>query len=243
MIARLTAALLTLCVARASAEEWTGRLTLYGWLPAAELDTSIDRPGGGVSVGASSGLEDILDALNVAAFATAEARRGRLGLIGDLVYADLGVDSSGAGGVRRAADLRLFMGTGAVAWRALETGTGFVDMLGGGRVVSADMGASRRGAFVSASASRTETYVEPLIGLRAGYAVNDRLAVTALGDIGGFGAGSELTWELFGGLAYAVTDRIRGELGYRYLSIDYDSGAAELDAQLHGPAIGVTFSF
>ncbi len=242
MIARLAAALI-LSATAATAEEWTGRVTLYGWLPAAELDTTIDRPGGGVSGGASSGVDDILDALNFAAFATVEARRGRLGLIGDFVYTDLGVDETGAGGVRRDLDLSLFMGTGAVAWRAWDDGRGHLDLLGGGRMVSADVGVSRSGAVVSASASRTKTYVEPLVGLRAGYAVNDRLALTALGDVGGFGVGSELTWELFGGVSYAFTDRIRGEIGYRYLAIDYNSGGAELDAQLHGPAIGVTVGF
>lgn len=198
----------------ASAREWTGRVTLYGWPPAAELDTTIDRPGGAVSGGASSGIDDILDALNFAAFATVEARRGRLGLIGDVVYTDLGVDETGLGGVRRDLDLKLFMGTGAVAWRAWDDGRGFLDLLGGGRVVSADMGVSRSGAVVSASASRTETYAEPLVGLRAGYAVTDRLALTALGDVGAFGVGSDLKWELFGGVSYAFTDRIRGELGY-----------------------------
>jgi opacity protein-like surface antigen len=242
MIARLATALI-LSATVATAEEWSGRLTLYGWLPAADTDVGIDRPGGAVSGGASSGVDDILDALNFAAFARVEARRGRLGLIGDVVYTDLGVDETGAGGVRRDVDLSLFMGTGAVAWRAWEDGRGFVDLLGGGRVVSADIGVSRRGAVVSASASRTRTYVEPLVGLRAGYAVSERVAVTALGDVGGFGVGSEMTWELFGGVSYAFTNRIRGELGYRYLSIDYDSGGAELEAGLHGPAIGVTVGF
>lgn len=135
------------------------------------------------------------------------------------------------------------MGTGAVAWRAWGDGNGFLDVLGGGRVVSADMGVSRSGALVSASASRTKTWVDPLVGLRVGYAVNDKVALTALGDIGGFGVGSQLTWELFGGVSCAFTDRIQGEVGYRYLSIDYDSGGAELDAQLYGPAIGLTIGF
>ncbi len=243
MIVRLAAGALILSATVATAEEWSGRLTLYGWLPAAELDTTIDRPGGAVSGGASSGIDDILDALNFAAFATVEARRGRLGLIGDFVYTDLGVDETGAGGVRRDLDLSLFMGTGAVAWRAWDDGRGHLDLIGGGRVVSAELGVSRSGALVSASASRTETYVEPLVGLRAGYAVTDRLALTALGDIGGFDVGSDLTWELFGGVSYAFTESISGDLGYRYISIDYDSGGTELDTQLYGPAVGLTFTF
>lgn len=101
MIARCASLVLLLTATAASAQEWSGRLALYGWLPSAELDTTIDRPGGGVSGDASSGVSDILDALNFAAFATVEARRGRLGLIGDFIYTDLGVDSTGPGGVRR----------------------------------------------------------------------------------------------------------------------------------------------
>jgi opacity protein-like surface antigen len=244
MIARLAATVLLLAVTTASAEEWTGRVTLYGWLPAADVDTTIDRrAGGAVSGDASSGVDDILDALNFAAFATLEARRGRLGLIGDFVYTDLGFDSTGAAGVRRDLDLSLFMGTGAVAWRAWDDGAAYLDLLGGGRVVMADTEVSRRGPLVSASASSSTSWVDPLVGLRVGYAVTDRVALTALGNVGGFGVGSDLTWELFGGVSYAFTESISGDLGYRYISIDYDSGGTELDTQLYGPAVGLTFTF
>ncbi|MGF7161519.1 hypothetical protein FHS85_003160 [Rhodoligotrophos appendicifer] len=39
--------------------------------------------------------------------------------------------------------------------------------------------------------------------------------------IGGFGAGSELIWNLLGGLGYKVFDSISAIAGLRAVSIDY----------------------
>lgn len=224
----------------ATAQEWTGSVTLYGWLPAMETTATIDRPlGGSVSADVSTSATDILDALNFGFFGAAEARRGRLGLFGDVFYTDLGVSQTGPGGLRQSVGADLFMFTGAAAWRVWDDGRGFLDALGGGRVVSLDSEVS----VGAASATKSTTFFDPLVGVRAGYALTERVSVLATGNIGGFGVGSELTWEAYAGFSYAISDRVSTELGYRYLSIDYESGRKEIDMQMFGPVAALTVRF
>ena len=89
----------------------------------------------------------------------------------------------------------------------------------------------------------TVSWVDPIIGLRGAYPLNDRFSVSGRADIGGFGVGSELTWQAYGGVNYAFTDAWYGTLGYRYMSIDYEADRLTLDIDLHGPLIGVTYQF
>lgn len=223
----------------ASAQDWNFIVSAYGWFPAMKVDATIDRPGGSVSADVSTSATDILDALNFGVFGTAEARRGRLGLFSDVFYTDLGVSETGRLGARQSVNSNLFMFTGAAAWRLWEEGGAFVDAYGGGRVVSLDseVTVGTRGA------SKSTTYVDPIVGARVGYPATESLTLNASANIGGFGAGSEFTWEAYAGANYAFNERVSAELGYRYLSIDYESGAKEIDMQMFGPFTALVFRF
>ena len=62
--------------------------------------------------------------------------------------------------------------------------------------------------------------------------------------MGGFGidGSSDLTWQAYTGVNYAFTEKIAGNLGYRYMSIDYDD-EIKLDVDIYGPVLGVTWRF
>jgi opacity protein-like surface antigen len=93
------------------------------------------------------------------------------------------------------------------------------------------------------SASKSTTYVDPLVGVRVGYAATERVTLNASANIGGFGVGSEFTWEAYAGANYAFTERVSAELGYRYLSIDYENDGKEIDMQMFGPFTALVFKF
>ena len=85
---------------------------------------------------------------------------------------------------------------------------------------------------------------DPVIGLRGRMPLTKKLSANGFADIGGFGAGSEFTWEVFGGLDYAFTDTISANAGFRYLSIDYEtSSKADVKMEIYGPVIGMTVRF
>jgi hypothetical protein len=94
-------------------------------------------------------------------------------------------------------------------------------------------------AAASADAIESRDWIDPFIGLKASIILMDRLTLMAYGDIGGFDVGSQLTWQLFGGLSWQTSDSIAVEAGYRHLDIDYDSDHFIFDASMSGFAAGV----
>ena len=68
-----------------AAQEWSYDATLYAWVPA--MDVSVDTRFGEIeSEGSGS---DALSALDMAFMGAFQARRGKWGLVGDLLYTDL----------------------------------------------------------------------------------------------------------------------------------------------------------
>ena len=88
-----------------------------------------------------------------------------------------------------------------------------------------------------------ETWVDPMIGLRGRVDISEKVSLGGFASIGGFGLGSDLAFDIFGGVDYAVSDRISANAGFRYMSFDYDAGNADLDLEIYGPVVGITIKF
>lgn len=69
------------------------------------------------------------------------------------------------------------------------------------------------------------------------------MSLVGNGNIGGFGAGSEPTWDVYGGLQYAISDRTIWNLGFRYIRIDYRASNGDIDMDMYGPVFGITMKF
>jgi hypothetical protein len=91
--------------------------------------------------------------------------------------------------------------------------------------------------------SKDRDWVDPYVGVRARYNLTDEVYLGARGDIGGFGVGSDLTWQAFGGLGYVINDSVTIEAGYRHLDIDYDHDDFIMDMAISGPMVGVEICF
>ncbi len=63
-----------------------------------------------------------------------------------------------------------------------------------------------------------------------------------IGDIGGFGASSDLTWQAMAAAGYSLTDWCSLLAGYRALGYDYDKDEFSLDVTEHGIVIGLQFA-
>ncbi len=98
-------------------------------------------------------------------------------------------------------------------------------------------------AAASADAAASRDWIDPFIGLRFGCHLSDALVMQIYGDIGGFGVGSELTWQAVAGLGWKVSKNTVLELGYRILDIDYDQDQFIFDMSMSGFATGVRYSF
>jgi hypothetical protein len=121
--------------------------------------------------------------------------------------------------------------------------TRFASRLQGTREERSAAIAQRLRQITSNETSRTDAWWDPVIGLRARYNFNDKFYVTARGDIGGFSIGSQLTWQLEGALGCQLTPHIFAEVGYRALSIDYDSNGLLYDVIMQGAQVTMGIAF
>ncbi|CAM5776590.1 hypothetical protein LMIY3S_05604 [Labrys miyagiensis] len=91
--------------------------------------------------------------------------------------------------------------------------------------------------------SEAEDWFDPVIAARAIARINDTWSVSVLGDIGGFNAGSKLTYQIIGLLNYKWNENVTLHAGYRLLSVDYKNGDFLYDVRMHGPLVALTYKF
>lgn len=72
---------------------------------------------------------------------------------------------------------------------------------------------------------------------------NESWGLTIAGDIGGFGAGSEFTWQLLGTINDRAYDWLELRAGYRHMNVQRERGGTDIDISLRGPIIGATMRF
>lgn len=96
---------------------------------------------------------------------------------------------------------------------------------------------------VPSQVSGSKSWVDPFVGFRARYNFTEKFYAMTRADIGGFGVGSKLAWEAYGALGWQFNRHWSTELGYRYLSEDYESGGFVFDAAIAGAYLGITYKF
>lgn len=93
------------------------------------------------------------------------------------------------------------------------------------------------------AASAEEDWVDPIVGLRGQWNLNDKWFLAGRGDIGGFGVGSDFAWSLQATVGYNFTPNVSAELGYRYLHTDYTNNSFTYDVALTGIYTSLNFKF
>lgn len=101
-----------------------------------------------------------------------------------------------------------------------------------------------RGNRVVARSGAME-WVDPVVGLRVRHQFSPGQELQLRGDIGGFGVGSDFSWQLFGGYSFQLAESWSGVVGYRALSVDFSeevsNGTRGIDLIQHGPVVGVSY--
>jgi hypothetical protein len=94
-------------------------------------------------------------------------------------------------------------------------------------------------------------WVDPFVGARLQQQLAPNKGIEIRGDVGGFGAGSQFSWQAIASYNWllCVTHGIPvdGYLGFRALSADFSQGSGrsrfEWDNVIYGPVIGATMRF
>ncbi len=103
--------------------------------------------------------------------------------------------------------------------------------------------AVRLNKSLSQTLSKDDYWFDPYVGLRARYNFNKTYYTALRGEIGGFGVGADLMWEVETVVGINLTHSIFTEIGYRALGGNYEDKGFRFDAVMHGPQIttGITF--
>ncbi len=233
-------------------DAWQFELTPYLWAAGLEGDVTV----GGITASADASFADMVGSLDGGVSAHFEARKGRGSLFADGLYLRLSDDASGPLGFSKAdIEIEQFMAELGAAYRFWEEPIGESDKgAGRPRTVSTEVLGGARYTYLagdldlkvgpaSTSLHGSKDWVDPFVGARVKCDLSEKLELTLRGDVGGFGVGSDLTWNVIGGLGCRLSESGVLRAGYRVLDIDYDGGGFVYDVQMAGPWLAFTWQF
>lgn len=201
----------------------------------------------------TTSFADMSKYLNFAAMAHLEVLyRDTVGLIAEFNYAGLG-DQVSRRGVSldgqmsfTMSDVALFYRIGTIALNE-DGGKVSFDVLGGVRIWTLDMGLSADYLQYGDSIHMQRTWVDPVVGARASIHFNKKWLLDLRGGVGGFGVSSTFTWDAMGLIGYNFWENATLLVGYRAVGLNYEEGsgrnAFKANATLHGPVLGLSFTF
>ena len=228
-----------------AAQDWTYEATLYGWVPA--MDVSVDTQFGELeSQGSGS---DALSALDMAFMGTFQARRGKWGLVADLLYTDLSNSQDTEFGLAFKdvdVDMKLSALSAYAIYRVYETESVAVDVGGGFRAFGIKLDTSLNAASDRVSDRDLDvdtSWVDPLVAARVIAPFGEKWFATAYADAGGYVTQDSSTWQAVGTVGYRFNERWSAQLGYRYMNIEKEINNKDVSVDLYGPLVGVSVSF
>ncbi len=246
--AATASAIILLAVGSAQAGEtghgkWQAQITPYVWMSGLSGDVSATQAPPVFSVDKS--FSEILENLNDAFFITGLARKGDFVIVGDFNYVSTSeTDDTPIPFVSVKADVEQISGTLLAGTPLIDEPGAVLYGLAGARAWHVDATVTAQIPLVGRlSESDTWAFIDPVVALRGRLALTDTVSLTGYGDIGGFGVGSDFTWQAVAAVNYALSQRVSFSAGYRHLSVDYNDGGQLLDIDLSGPLVGATLKF
>jgi hypothetical protein len=209
----------------------------YLW--AVSLDGEVGS--GPKSTEVSADFDQIFDNLEGMFTAHAEGQKGCWGGIFDIAYLDIGSSA----GLPSGAEIKVNVINTMVevdGFYRIKKDAHFFDILAGFRYSDQEVKVNIR---PGPRANTNEDWWDPLVGGRWIWNFGKQWQLVGRGDIGGFGVGSEFTWNASGLLVWQPWKHVALAAGYRGLYQDYENGSGadryKWDVTMHGPLAGVDF--
>ena len=223
-----------------SGNSWNFLIEPYLMFPYMNGSTGIgDLPD--VSVDADAG--DIFSNLRLGAMLYGEAYTERWAISTDILYMNLKQD------VRTG----VLINDGSLqakqfAWEVsgLRKLLPWLDVGVGGRLNRLKAGADLTTNTTNRSRSTTESWFDPILIARIKNATDEKLLYQLRTDIGGFGVGADLTWQIQAYVGYRFSHLFQVSAGYRIIGIDYEKGTEDdrfkYDINTSGPVVRFGFN-
>ncbi|WP_209506281.1 hypothetical protein [Ruegeria sp. HKCCSP335] len=203
-------------------------------------------------------LGDVLDALDFAAAGRYEAWNGDFGIIVDANYVGIELETTLPGplGAGVNVDVRQKWFGVLGAYRILDGEYGSsgqryaIDLQGGLRYnsIRQEIDVTTPGPGNPPTLGGDQGWIEPVVGIRGMWRLNQKWTGIGSLELGGFGAGgNDLQVGANVGFDYQPWEKTALTFGYRYFSVDYSdtlsSGEFAYDVDQHGPYIGIKYFF
>ena len=219
-------------------DAWRFEFTPYLWFPNISGTIATDPLPTATFETPELGL---LDNVEFATSATFTARDDDWVVLSDFSYTKLGLDENISG-----SNLSI---DSAVYWAMIAGGhsiasgpAGRIDLFGGFRYTFLDGDIESSGG-VSGSNRNNQDWFDPLVGFDASAKLAERWSVGLLADIGGFGVGSDLAYEIWPRVSWGYNEIITLNVGYRLLAMDFERSDVTYDVTEAGWIVGVGLAF
>jgi opacity protein-like surface antigen len=90
---------------------------------------------------------------------------------------------------------------------------------------------------------QSKVWADPVVGARLRAVLYGKWFVSLIGDVGGFGLNSDVTWQAFAGVGYQITETFVLKVGYRAIGVDYSKDGFRYDIVEYGPLLGLGIRF
>lgn len=221
-----------------AAPEWKVRTALYGWAQSLEGDVTVRDN----TIPVDLDFGDLLEDLDMGFMGMIAVEYGRWGFLLDLNYASVS-DSlpTPFGIISRSIDFEMeqWLANSLFSYGLVHNGSTVLDVLAGARINAMQVDLGIGGTTISGD----QSWVDPIIGLRFQQVLSPSFFFRAVGDIGGFGVSSDLTWQAMAALGWKFSESGSAMIGYRSIDTDYKQGAFAYDINAHGPILGLEWTF
>jgi hypothetical protein len=227
----LVAALLPPALRADESNKWTFDVTLYGLAAGMSGDVTVR----GVPADVNVGFVKIWDNLEFGAMGKVSVGYERWAVTTDVIYMGLGASKNGV-----SADMNQWLVEPTLSYAFCKE----FELLAGTRYNN--LNGEIRGPF-GRNPTGTQAWWDPIVGTNLRLPLGKKFSFNVRGDIGGFGVGSELTWQAFPYFSWQFAKWGSLQAGYRWIYADYTTGSGaskfKYDMLVQGPQIGFTVHF
>ena len=231
IILALATALLPWALRAEETNQWTFDLSLYGLAAGMSGNVAVK----GVPADVDVGFDKVWENLKFGAMGSARVGYGPWALSTEVIYMDL---EAGKGPFTATAQQWLVQP--ALEYRVCP----YFAAYAGTRYNNINLGLK---GPLGISPSGTQDWWDPIVGGLVSLPIWKTISFHVKGDIGGFGVGSDLTWQAYPYFNWQISKLASVQAGYRLLYTDYETGSGlnrfKYDMLTSGPQVGFTLHF
>ena len=225
-----------------AANAWQHSIAPYLWLPSIKGQMGVNGIVSDVDVSQS----DLLSNLEFGAFLAFTGQKGKWGYYADIEYLKLSSGASIDNLLIKQVDMTMeqIRIEAVISYEAYQSQQTSIELYGGIQFTNVDIElglTNTQGGKTNPSGS--ESWVDPIIGAKLLHDFNEKWYLSLIGEVGGFGVSSDMTWQAMAGIGYNINECWSIMGGYRHLYIDYENDGFVYDTDTSGPIIGGLYKF